>query len=86
MGLLPRIAPRHPMDCAIRIGIGRTCFCVVLRVLTPIPVMGDNEPGEDYPLTVAEVFVRTSESDTDVRRINFLKGAFEIISEAVAGA
>lgn len=37
-------------------------------------------------LAVAEVSVRTSESDTDVRRINFLKGAFEIASEEIAGS
>lgn len=49
-------------------------------------VMGGTEPSEDDQLAVAEVSVRASESDTDVRRINFLKGAFEIISETVAGS
>lgn len=49
-------------------------------------VMGGTEPSEDDQLAVAEVSVQTSESDTDVRRINFLKGAFEIISETVAGS
>ena len=49
-------------------------------------LMGGTEPSEDDQLAVAEVSVRASEGDADVRRINFLKGAFEIISETVAGS
>ena len=49
-------------------------------------VMGGAEPSEDDQLAVAEVSVRTSESDAYVRRINFLKGAFEIVSETIAGS
>lgn len=49
-------------------------------------LMGGTEPSEDDQLAVAEASVRISEGDTDVRRINFLKGAFEIISEAIAGS
>ena len=35
-------------------------------------LMGGTEPSEDDQLAVAEVSVRASEGDTDVRRINFL--------------
>lgn len=49
-------------------------------------VMGGTEPSEDDQLAVAEVSVRTSEGDVDVRKINFVNGALEIISESVAGA
>lgn len=49
-------------------------------------LMGGIEPSEDDQLAVAEVSVRTSEGDVDVRKIDFVNGALEIISESVAGA
>lgn len=49
-------------------------------------VMGGTEPSEEDQLAVAEVSVRTSEGDADVRKIDFVNGGLEIISEAVVGA
>lgn len=49
-------------------------------------VMGGTEPSKEDQLAVAEVSVRASEGDVDVRKINFVNGALEIISESVAGA
>lgn len=49
-------------------------------------VMGGAESSEDDQLAVAEVSVRASEGDVDVRKIDFVNGALEIVSESIAGA
>ena len=49
-------------------------------------VMGGAKPSEDDQLAVAEVSVRASEGDVDVRKIDFVNGALEIVSESIAEA
>lgn len=49
-------------------------------------LMGDPEGTEEDQLAVAVVSVRTADGDVDVRRINFVNGGLEIVSEALSGA
>lgn len=49
-------------------------------------LMGSAEPSEEDQLAVAVVSVRTVDGGTDVRKVNFVSGALEIIAEAVSEA
>lgn len=49
-------------------------------------LMGDPEGTEEDQLAVAVVSVRTADGDVDVRKIDFVNGGLEIVSEELSGA